>query len=565
MPPETPLAPPPRALPRLRTAGMAAAVLLATLLAYGPALRGALLWDDAGHVTRPALQSLAGLGRIWFELGATQQYYPVLHSAFWLEHRLWGDLPLGYHLLNVCLHAAVAGLFALACRRLGGSRAAAWLAAFLFALHPVAVESVAWISEQKNTLSALFYLLAGLAYLRFDRERGLGAYFLALGLFGLALLSKSVTATLPAALLVIFWWQRGRLSLRRDVLPLGPWFAVAAASGLFTAWVERKFIGAEGAVFNLTLLQRGLLAGRVICFYLGKLLWPARLSFIYPHWTVDPAAAWQYLFPLEVALVAAALWRRRGRERGPLAALLFYAGTLFPALGFFNVYPFIFSYVADHFQYLASLGVFALAAAAWERWTRRSLPIAAAVLCLLGVLTWRQARDYRDAETLYRATLDRNPAAWLAHDNLGVILAQTGRVPEALRHYETALQFNPDYPVGYYNLANALARTGRLAEAIPAYEHALRLKPDYVDAHNNLGVALVNTGQLSAAVSEYEAVLRLQPDHLESQFNLAALLVRLGRPAEAIPHYEAALALRPNDPMIQQELNRALAPRPSPP
>jgi len=549
---------PPASSPR--PGWMCAAIFLVTLAAYWPALNGGLLWDDAGHVTRPALQSVQGLRRIWLELGATQQYYPVLHSAFWIEHRLWGDSPTGYHLINVFLHATAACLFGLALRKLGTSEGAAWLAAFIFALHPVGVESVAWISEQKNTLSTVFYLLAALAYLRFDRQRGLAAcatpagrsstsgltpYSLATLFFLLALLSKSVTATLPAALLVVLWWRRGRLSWERDVMPLLPWFAVGAAAGFFTSWVERTYIGAEGVVFSLTWLQHGLLAGRIICFYLGKLLWPADLIFIYPHWTVDPAAVWPYAFPLAVAALGLALWTMRRRSRGPLAALLFFVGTLLPALGFLNVYPFVFSYVADHFQYLASLGFIAAAAAAWERWFRRSALLAAALLCLLGVLTWRQARTYRDRETLYRATLERNPASWLAHDNLGIILAQAGRLPEAIDHFDAALRLNPGYATSYYNLANALAKTGRLPEAISAYREAVRLVPDYAEAHNNLGVALVISGQLSAAVAEYEQVLRLRPDHVESRFNLASILVRLNRPAEAVPYYEAALRLRP--------------------
>ena len=548
----------PRPNLRLPTAGAALALFTAVLACFGPALRGGLLWDDEGHVTRPALQSWAGLGRIWFELGATQQYYPVLHSAFWIEHRLWGDHLLGYHLVNLVLHAAVACLAALALRRLGQPDRVAWFAACLFALHPVTVESVAWISEQKNTLSAVFYLLAALAYLRFDESRQGRWYAAGLLFFALALLSKSVTATLPAALLVVLWWRRGRLAGRRDVGPLLPWLALGAGSGLFTAWVERRFIGAEGAAFSLTFLQRGLLAGRIVCFYFGKLLWPVRLSFVYPRWTIDPAAPWAYLFPLAVAATGLGLWRLRRQSRGPLAALLFFVGTLFPALGFVNVYPFIFSYVADHFQYLACLGGCALAAGAWARWVRGSLPVAAAVLCLLGGLTWRQAHAYRDGETLYRTTLERNPDSWLAHDNLGVLLAESGRLPEALTHYEAALRLRPDYPLGYYNLANALGRAGRPAEAIAAYREAVRLKPDYVNAHNNLGAALVGGGDLAAGAAEYEAVLRSEPNHVESQFNLAATLASLGRPGEAVPHFEAALRLRPDLAIAHAGLARAL-------
>ena len=286
----------------LRDAGTWVLMLCATLVAYLPALRGGLLWDDNMHVTRADLRSLDGLWRIWFDLGATQQYYPLLHSAFWLEHRIWGDAVLGYHLTNVALHAASACLVVMIVRRL--SLPGAWLAGFVFALHPVCVEAVAWISEQKSTLSGVFYLAAALTYLHFDRTRRKSQYFMALGLFVLALMSKTVTATLPAAMLVVFWWQRGRLAWRRDVLPLVPWFAVGACAGLFTAWVESapRLIGAQGPEYALTLPQRLLLAGRVPWFYAGKVLWPSNLMFSYPQWKIDSGEWRQYLFRWE--------WRR---------------------------------------------------------------------------------------------------------------------------------------------------------------------------------------------------------------------------------------------------------------
>ena len=299
--------------PRLVESAGFALLIAATVLAYIPALRGGFIWDDDGHVTRPELRSWHGLWRIWFDLGATQQYYPVLHSAFWVEHRLWGDEPLGYHLTNVFLHAAGACLFVVVLQRLWSRssfakasadisssaeplaspsaealakeglpavalakegplpRYAAWIAGLLFALHPVCVESVAWISEQKNTLSTVFYLLGALAYLRFydaaiflsrcDGGKLTANYLLAFGLFVLAVLSKSVTATLPAALLVVLWWRKGRLGWKQEVLPLVPWFAAALGIGLLTAWVERTYIGAQGARFDLSAGQRTLLAG----------------------------------------------------------------------------------------------------------------------------------------------------------------------------------------------------------------------------------------------------------------------------------------------------------------
>ncbi len=338
-------------------------LLVSVVFAYFPVLRGGFLWDDDAHVTKLALRSLHGLGRIWFELGATQQYYPVLHSAFWIEHRLWGDAVLGYHLTNLAFHATAAWLLVLVLRRLDFP--APWLAALIFALHPVGVESVAWISEQKNTLSAAFYLGAALLYLHFDETRRQRWYFLSLGLFVLALLTKRVTASLPAALLVVFWWRRGRLEWRRDVQPLVPWLAIGAASGLFTAWVEQRFIGAEGADFSFTAVQRVLLAGRVIVFYLSKLIWPVNLMFIYPRWSVEVASAWQYVFPVGSVIFLAALVYYAKKRRGPLAGFLFFAGTLFPVLGFVNVYPFVFSFVADHFQYLASLGIIVLCCGDW--------------------------------------------------------------------------------------------------------------------------------------------------------------------------------------------------------
>src|SRR5271165_3022366 len=234
-----------------------AIIFCSTLAAYLPALHGSPLWDDDGHLTKPDLQSLHGLSRIWFELGATQQYYPLLHSAFWLEHWMWGDAVEGYHLTNIVLHALSACLVVMIMRRL--SLPGAWLGGFVFALHPVNVESVAWISEQKSTLSGVFCLAALLTYLHFDQVRRKAVYLLATGLFVLALLSKTVTAVLPAVLLVIFWWRRGRLEWKRDVLPLLPWFALGISAGLFTAWVERTLVGARGADFLLTPVQRVLI------------------------------------------------------------------------------------------------------------------------------------------------------------------------------------------------------------------------------------------------------------------------------------------------------------------
>ena len=590
-------APAPASPPHWPSGWICAAIFALVVLAYLPALSGGFIWDDHSHVTRTDLRSLPGLFRIWFEFGATQQYYPVLHSAFWVEHILWGDSPLGYHLLNVLLHATAACLFGTLLRRLfdGAARpstelspspslgrtggaldtgtAAAgherrryagveWLAALLFALHPVCVESVAWISEQKNTLSLVLYLCAALAYLRFDGQRR-GAHFaLASGLFLLALLTKTVTASLPAALLVVFWWQRGRLDWRRDVLPLLPWFALGAASGLVTAHFERVLIGAQGADFDLSVVQRCLLAGRVIWFYLGKLAWPAELVFIYPRWTVDASAPWQWLFPLgAVALLVALVWWQR-RSRAPLAAALLFGGSLFPVLGFVNVYPFVFSYVADHFQYLASLAVFALAAAGLQRILSR-LPVMfrqaalGALLAVLGILTWTQCEMYRDATTLYETTLRQNPACWMAHNNLANILTLAGRPGEAVPHLEAVLRLRPDNAAAHSNLGDCLTRLGRAAEAVPHLEKALQLQPDYAVAHSNLGNALLELNRLDEAMAHYQQSIRLDPEYANAECNFGIALAQAGRPVEAIPHFERSVQLDPT--YADAELNWAVA------
>lgn len=346
------------------------ALLVVTFLAYRPAWHGLPVWDDAAHMTRPALQSLDGLRRIWLELGATQQYYPLTHTAFWIQHRLWGDDTLGYHLVNISLHLATALLLFAILRKLQVN--GALLASALFALHPVHVESVAWITELKNTLAGVLFAAAMLAYLRFDATRRKRAFALALTLFVLGLLAKTVVAVLPAALLVVLWWRRGRLELRRDVAPLAPFFALGLGAGLLTAWVERTYvIGGHAVHFGLGPMDRVLLAGRAVWFYLGKLLWPAGLVFFYPRWDFSRVEWWAFLFPVGAVGLAIAAWAVRARWRGPLASLLIFVFALAPALGFVDVYPFRYSFVADHFQYLASLGVIvfgsAVAATWWER------------------------------------------------------------------------------------------------------------------------------------------------------------------------------------------------------
>ena len=313
---------------------LALVLAVVTFAAYQPTWHAGFIWDDDTHVTENAnLRSLHGLYRIWFEPLADQQYYPLQLTSFWIEYHLWGLRPFGYHAVNVLLHVLNALLLWMVLQQLDVP--GAWLAAAVFAVHPVQVESVAWVSELKNLLSTTFYLGALLAFFRFrplSGEAQAGSppwrfYWLAIALFLCALLSKTVACSLPAVLVLLLWWKRGRVE-RRDIGVLSPMFLLGITFGLMTAWLEKHHVGASGPEWSLSFLQRCLLAGRALWFYAGKLFWPHPLIFIYPRWEIDPGAWWQYLFPAAALVVLIALWWLRSRiGRGPLVAVLCFACT----------------------------------------------------------------------------------------------------------------------------------------------------------------------------------------------------------------------------------------------
>ena len=541
-----------RAAPARRSKLEPLVLIAATLVAYYPAWHGGVLWDDNAHLTRPDLQSTAGLWRIWFDIGATQQYYPVTHSAFWFMHRLWGDATLGYHLVNIALHASSACLVAVILRRL--AIPGALLAAVLFALHPVQVESVAWMTELKNTLSGVCYLGAAYFYLRFDERRQSGDYIAALGLFVVGLLGKTVVAMLAPALLVVFWWKRGTIEWRRDVRPLVPFFCVGISAGIVTAWFERALNGASGIEFQLSAIDRLLIASRAICFYLFTLVWPFRLSFIYPRWQIDSTAWPQYLSVVAVLGVVAICWFVRKASRAPLATALLFCGTLVPALGFFDLYPFRYSFVADHFQYLASIALFT-AFSAWllHRFERNAVVRRRAeiVLCFvlgmpLGVLTWGQSRQYADEVTLYRATLERNPGCWLCHNNLATpkLHGSLAELDEAIGHLRESLRLNPSDAEAHNNMGGAYQRMGRYEDALKEHAEALRLNPLLVEARYNMGVCYQALNRLGEARAQYAEAIHAQPDYAMAHYNLGTTLVAMGNMEEAAARFREAIRLR---------------------
>ncbi len=524
------------------------------LVAYLPAIRGGFIWDDDDYVTNNlTLRSIGGLAKIWADLSATPQYYPLVHTGFWLEYHLWGLNPLGYHVVNVLLHVLAAQLLwrVLVTLQLPG----AWLAAGIFALHPVAVESVAWVTERKNVQSAVFYFAAAITYLRWTETTMAGQkpvqfsmrwYFIALALFIAALLSKTTACSLPAALLLVFWWKRGRI-VSREVWPLLPFFIVGAGLSLVTAWVERNYVGALGPEWAFSISERCLIAGRVTWFYAEKLFWPVNLTFIYPRWQINTAEWWQWMFPMAALAVVLGLWHWRHRiGRGPLVAVLFFIGTLFPALGFTNVYPMRFSFVADHFQYLASVGLIVLAVAGLRK-ICRPFPLTAALLPVgLAVLTWTQSHIYANQEILWQDTLAKNPGCWMAHNCLGMILAEHGRMDEAMREFQTTIRLKPDHADAHYNLGKALDMFGEIDEAIREYRETIRLKPGKAAAHNNLGAALLNQGKIEEAIHECQEAIRLNPANAEAHNNLASAYFNKGKIDDAISQYQEALRLKPD-------------------
>src|SRR5262245_5478212 len=562
----------PRASPRRVAALGALALAAAVAVAYAPVLACGFIWDDDSYVTaNPVLRSLDGLRRIWLEPRATPQYYPMVHTSYWLEFRLWGLEPAGYHAVNVALHALGSVLSWRVLLALGVPGPAAWLAAAVFALHPVHVESVAWITERKNVLSGVFYLAALLAYLRFlalgRGERGrarlyLSSFALSLG----ALASKTVTCTLAPAILLLTFGQRGRIALR-DAARLAPFLVAGALLGLTTLWLERTHVGASGEEWSLSPVDRVLVAGRAFWFYLATLVWPSQLAFISPRFEIDAGSARQYLYPAAALAVLGGLWLARARiGRWPFVAMAFFAGTLVPALGFVDVYPMRFSFVADHFQYLASLGPIALAVAAAERAAARlgrpgrllGVALAGAVLVVLGDRVRAQIPMYRDAETLWAETIRRNPEAWIAWSNLGQIVSARGESQRAIELYQRAVELNDRYDMGHYNLGSALADQGRLEEALPHLERAIELSPGFADAHNNLGNALGRRGEYQAAIAHYRAALAIDERMAKVHYNLGVALHEQGDLAGAIAAFRRAVELRPRWGRARRDLGLAL-------
>jgi protein O-mannosyl-transferase len=600
-----------------RAANLLGILLLlgAAFAAYWPAVHAGFIWDDNHYIQdNILLRHPDGLFKMWTQIDALHQYYPVTFLSFWIEYQLWGANPTGYHIDNIILHALTAIMLWRLLVRL--EFRGALFVALLFAVHPVEVESVAWASERKNVLSGLLYMLSLAAYFRTTRGRWIVqgtedrvpnhwlGYTVSLLLFFAALTAKSVTSTLPAVILLLTWWKRGTLR-RRDFFPLLPMFIAAIAMGTLTRWVETNIVGAVGPDFDsFSFFDRLCIAGRALWFYLAKIFWPSNLSFIYPRWRLEP---WFIAFAMVAMTGLFSLWLLRKRlGRGPLVAMLFFCGTLIPALGFVNVFPMRYSFVADHFQYIACIGPIALLVALIFKVLPRHL---AAAMCIfiatiLAFAANARSRVYLNPQTLWSDTVIKNRGSPMAHANLaqaylqmgdidhaeselhftmmlrpydasdrinmGLCSAQRGDWPQAIIWYSEALSVSPDSPnpvirrmraQPYFQLGTAWGaladQTLRASPPDPTlvehyldlaegdYRKAIGIMPDYAPAHENLGSLLVYQGKLDEAIAQFRQALQTDPDSLIAHEQLGDALLDQRQFPSATAEFQQMLNIQP--------------------
>ena len=528
-----------------------------TIVAYRPVWHGGFLWDDDAYIINNELLTTPhGWQRIWFSLDSPSQYFPLTYSTFRVEHALWGLNTTGYHWVSLLLHVGNALLVWVVLARLGvpGS----WLAAAIFALHPVQVESVAWITERKNVLMCFFFLLTLLAWIAFVDERTRRQwifYCLALIFYVLALSAKATACTLPAALFLILWLEKKPTMMRR-LMQIVPFVVLGIGMGLLAVWWERYHQGTNRAVFTfLSPIERILVASRAVWFYLSKIFWPSKLTFIYPRWNTSPADLLNYTWLLAgIAACVAIYFLRRYFGRGIEVAAAFFVATLSPVLGFIMLFTFRYTFVADHYQYLACIGPIALASAGIislsDKFSQyRAVIVSAALLIVasLATLTWRQAATYTDIETLWRTTLTRNPKCWMAHTNLGLVLFQKGQIDDAIGHYQSALQMQPDWWDAEYNLGTALLAKGQVDEALLHCQKAVSLRPTDPDAQVSLGNLLLQKGRVAEAIAHYQKAITVRPDDFLARYGLGHALLEKGELDGAIQVCRSALLLRPSD------------------
>lgn len=526
-------------------------LVLLVFAVFWPALGCGYVWDDNAYVTRnPVLSSPHGLWHIWFSTKQSSQYFPLVYTVLRAEYKLWGLNPLGYHFINLLFHAANVLLAWRILKRL--KIPGAWFAAALFAIHPVQVESVVWITEIKNLLSTLFYLLAIREWLiltHLESNYFIRHYTLLLFYSLLALFAKTTACTLPVALLLLLWFRRQPITSQR-ILQTIPLFLFGLVMGLVSIWIEYHHMGTRGPEFEFSIANRIIRVGQALWFYLGKLIWPSPIIFIYPRWNVHPELWTSYSWTLGAILMFILLiLGQRYWGRGPLTAMFFYSALLAPMLGFITLYTFRYTFVSDHYQYLACLGPFALFSAGLTRFTvqsRLTKPLILSIIFCLGALTRQQSYAYENGETLWKDTLAKNPSSWIARNNLGILLMERGEVLQAEAHYRAALRLKPDYAEAHNNLGKLLEAGARNEEALLHYRVAHSTNPDSYIILHNLGALLLWTGKTNEGLSKLDQSLQKWPTSAAECARLVAALSDQGRLREAFDLQSRIIQWRPS-------------------
>lgn len=607
---------------RYAPAAATLSLLVAAFLVYAPALAAGFIWDDGRAITNNlAFQSPHSLGDIWTGRGDAD-YFPLKTTILWLLHQIFGAHPSPYHVFNVAVHAANAVLLWRVLR--GLALPGAWLGGLVFLVHPTHVESVAWVSECKNTLSALFGLLALLAWLGYEARPRVRTYLASLVLFVAGLLCKTHLVILPPVLVLCAWWRHGRLDEPAASAPPGrpaqsPWsrgfltrisafFLVAVLFGAITIHFQYRRAIAEYQLPVGGLASRLANAGKASWWYLGKAispvnpwyemperpvetepealavlagtrsanlapawprgrltLWP--LAAIYPRWRVTPPVWYDYLPALAMAagFILAARYRR-GRGRGIFFALAYFLLALLPVLGLLKMSYMRAAWVADHFQYLADIGVIALGCAAgtrlWQRTAgKRRWLVGAAAAVLVGTYAaaaYARAADFRSEYTLWTDTVAKNPDAWQAQVRLGAALLARGEIAQAAVHFQQGVKLKPDNADAHNNLGLALVSLGRIEEAIAHYRESLRLDDRQFFAYANLGDLFARQKRYAEAADAYRAAIRLSPRLAPLHYRLGEVLIESGQLDQAIASLRRADALVPHDPEVTAALARAL-------
>ncbi len=564
---------------------LAAAIVVLTVAVYWPATRAGFIWDDQWLVTENSnLHDLSGLGQLWrLDWSGERQipdYYPVTWTSFWLEWQFWGDKPAGYHVTNIALHAVSAVLVWWVLAELGLPWAWAWAAAAIFAVHPINVDSVAWIAERKNTLSMPFYLASILLFARFERRGNWLLYGLSLGAFVLALLSKTSVVMLPVVLIGLIWWRRGKVGWR-DWLIVAPFVVLAAGASVVSILYQANAVirgsPIRGAGENF--FFRLAVAGIAPWFYLLKLIVPYPMAAVYPRWVVDPKNILHFLPGAALIGLLVLFWRfRRGWGRGPFAALAYFIAAMFPVLGFFDMYYQVYSFVANHWVYISMISIVALAmggAALLCRHVHWIVPasVTAAVVCALGAGTRYRCETYRSSETLWRYNIAKYPDHFLPHYNLGKAMDDEGLTGDAIAEYRESIRLNPRFDRPFVNIGRLLAKRGEAAlaagkgddaeryftEALIHFQQAVMLYPGSVTARMNLGAMLHLLGRSHEAVVQLRLALEIQEDSPGVHANLATILTKMGDIRGAIRHTRRVVELQPDDMSQRLNLIRLLA------